>query len=200
MRWPRRKRRNIARIAQFCFLTAGLILLSYVAYVYASGFVYQTYRNWAFDRAMADIPRQAPAASSLVAPIERIEIPRLGIADMVKEGDDDTTLSLAVGHIPSTALPGTPGNIGLAAHRDTLFRKLKDIRVGDQITLTTLEGRYVYRVAWFKIVPPTEVSVLAPSGDREDLTLVTCYPFYFIGHAPERFIVRAQRQLDQPTT
>jgi sortase A len=81
----------------------------------------------------------------------------------------------------------------VVAHRDTLFRKLKYIQQADEITVTTLNGQFVYRVIWFKVVDPTEVSVLAPSVDENTLTLVTCFPFYFIGHAPKRFIVRARQ-------
>ena len=110
---------------------------------------------------------------------------------MVKEGVDDRTLDLAVGHIPSTAMPGERGNVGLAAHRDNLFRNLKDVRRDDEITLTTLDNTYNYRVASFTVVTPEKVSVLAPSSGENTLTLVTCYPFYFVGHAPKRFVVRA---------
>jgi sortase A len=112
---------------------------------------------------------------------------------VVKEGIGGKMLGLAVGHIPSTSLPGRPGNVGLAAHRDTLFRNLKDIRQDDEITLTTLQGTYLYRVVWFKVVSPTAISVLEPSDGEETVTLVTCYPFYFVGHAPKRFVVRARK-------
>jgi sortase A len=112
----------------------------------------------------------------------------------VAEGVDKLTLRRAVGHIPGTGMPGEPGNVGLAAHRDTFFRPLQNIRRGDAITLTTLAGEYRYRVVSTKIVSPLDVGVLDPSGS-EVLTLVTCYPFYFIGPAPSRFIVRAERAL-----
>jgi sortase A len=123
--------------------------------------------------------------------IGRIAIPRLGISAILKEGVGRRTLNLAVGHIPSTALPGQPGNVGVAAHRDNLFRGLKDIKQDDSITLTTLDNTYVYRVISTKVVAPTDVSVLDASPDENTLTLVTCYPFYFVGNAPKRFIVRA---------
>jgi sortase A len=110
---------------------------------------------------------------------------------MMEEGVDERTLGLAAGHIPNTALPGEIGNVGVAAHRDTLFRNLKDVRRDDEITLTTLGGHYVYRVVSFRVVQPTDVSVLEPSPDEKGLTLVTCFPFYFVGHAPKRFIVHA---------
>jgi sortase A len=131
--------------------------------------------------------------------IGRIAIPRLGISAMVQEGVDDKTLALAVGHIPWTAMPGETGkNVGLAAHRDTLFRNLKDVARDDEITLTTLDNTYTYRVASFTVVKPEDVSVLAPRAGENTLTLVTCYPFYFVGHAPKRFIVRARQVLNTP--
>ena len=103
-------------------------------------------------------------------------------------------LRRAAGHIKGTALPGTSGNVGIAGHRDTLFRPLRHIRQDDVITLTTLQGLYRYRVVSTKVVSPYDVAVLNPDG-REILTLVTCYPFHFVGPAPDRFIVRATRIL-----
>jgi sortase A len=102
------------------------------------------------------------------------------------------TLRRAAGHIPGTGLPGQPGNIGISGHRDTFFRPLRNIRQDDVITLTTVAGIYSYRVVSIWIVTPSDASVLDPSAD-EVLTLITCYPFYFVGPAPERFIVRAVR-------
>jgi sortase A len=189
------------RIAQRLFLVAGILALSFVAYSYVAGSGYQAYQSWKLDRALAHSPEQAAGSvsgPSSIGPAHgpltgRIAIPRLKISAIVKEGVGNRMLGLAVGHIPSTAMPGRPGNVGLAAHRDRLFRKLKDIREDDEITLTTLHGTYIYRVVWFKVVSPTAVSVLQPSDGEETLTLVTCYPFYFVGHAPKRFIVRARQ-------
>jgi sortase A len=126
--------------------------------------------------------------------IGRIEIQRLGMSVAVAEGTDEPTLRRAVGHIAGTALPGQPGNIGVAAHRDTFFRPLRNIRRDDIITLTTLGGEYRYRVVSTRIVAPDDVAVLNSDGNQI-LTLVTCYPFYFVGSAPRRFIVRAARVL-----
>src|SRR5260370_589049 len=98
----------------------------------------------------------------------------------------------AVGHIPGTAVPGQTGNVGISGHRDTFFRPLRNIRQNDTITVTTLVGEYRYRVVSTKIVGPSDVAVLGRSG-KEILTLVTCYPFYFVGSAPDRFVVRAER-------
>ena len=107
---------------------------------------------------------------------------------------DEGTLRRAVGHIRGTPLPGQRGNVALAGHRDTFFRGLRDIRVNDEITLTTLSGSYNYRVDSTKVVKPEETEVLEDDGD-DILTLVTCYPFNFVGSAPSRFIVRARRVL-----
>jgi sortase A len=101
-------------------------------------------------------------------------------------------LGRGAGHIPQSGMPGQSGNIALAGHRDTCFRPLRDIVQDDLITLTTLHGEYRYRVVSLKVVAPTDVSVLRHT-EKEILTLVTCFPFYFLGSAPERFIVRAER-------
>ena len=113
---------------------------------------------------------------------------------IVKEGVDDANTRPRRGPHSGHRAAGPTGNVGVAAHRDTLFRNLKDVRRDDRITLTTLDGEYVYRVVSFQIVKPTDVSVLDPSPDENTLTLVTCYPFYFVGHAPKRFIVRALQE------
>ncbi len=111
---------------------------------------------------------------------------------MILEGIDEGTLRRAVGHIPGTPLPGQRGNIAFAGHRDTFFRGLRKIRQDDEIMLTTLSGSYRYRVDSTKVVEPEETEVL-DDADDDLLTLVTCYPFNFIGSAPKRFIVRAHR-------
>jgi sortase A len=124
--------------------------------------------------------------------IGRIEIPRVQVSAVVKEGVDSQTLSRAVGHVPYTALPGEKGNVGVAAHRDTFFRGLRHVRQGDEIRVVTTEGVYLYKVDGMKIVWPKNVEVLDPTPD-ERLTLVTCYPFNYIGSAPKRFIVQAKQ-------
>src|SRR5208282_3170876 len=122
--------------------------------------------------------------------IGRLDIPRLKLSVMVREGADEGTLRRAVGHIPGTAMPGKLGNVGLAGHRDTFFRALRSIREDDAIEFQTTHGTFHYIVKSTKVVSPRDVSVLAASGG-ENLTLVTCYPFYYVGSAPKRFIVRA---------
>lgn len=126
------------------------------------------------------------------AAVGRLEIPRLGVAAIVSEGTDEGTLDRAVGLLPGSARPGEAGNMVLAGHRDTFFRPLRDIRVNDRIRFIDPDHTYEYRVQSLRVVSPEETSVLASNG-VEELTLVTCYPFSYIGSAPERFIVKAAR-------
>jgi sortase A len=136
-------------------------------------------------------PTMAPVMPGDV--IGRVDVPRLKLSAAVAEGDDDSTLGKAVGHLPDTPLPWQPGgNVALAAHRDTLFRPLKDIRINDEVRVATAHGEFLYRVRKTQIVEPEDVSVIAPTT-RPTLTLITCYPFYFVGNAPHRFIVQAER-------
>ncbi len=128
--------------------------------------------------------------------IGRVEIPRLDISAVVREGVDSKTLSRAVGHVPSTALPGDPGNVAIAGHRDTYFRNVRNIRKGDHIRMVTQKGTFEYAVDSLRIVGPTDVKVLDPTADPA-ITLVTCYPFNYIGAAPKRFIVRARQILSE---
>ena len=121
----------------------------------------------------------------------RLEIPRLHLSVIVMEGDDDDTLARAVGHIQGTPLPWEPGNSVMAGHRDTFFRPLRNIREGDEILMATARGTFDYRVTRTEIVEPDDLSALAPSPTRS-LTLVTCYPFVYVGSAPQRFIIHAQ--------
>jgi sortase A len=130
--------------------------------------------------------------------IGKLKIDRLGISVIVLEGVEDGTLRLAAGHVPDTALPGQFGNVAIAAHRDTFFRPLRNIRTGDKITLETPKGSYEYKVDATWIVNPEHVGVLNPTPYPE-LTLITCYPFYFVGNAPDRFIVRARQITPQPS-
>jgi sortase A len=130
-----------------------------------------------------------PAQGDLIG---RIELPRLGISAIVRQGVDDATLSRAVGHVPQTALPGEIGNVGIAAHRDTHFRNLRGIKHGDTVRLVTPAGTYEYEVDSLKIVNPEDVHVLDATREPT-ITLVTCYPFNYVGHAPKRYIVQARQ-------
>lgn len=128
--------------------------------------------------------------SHLDPPTAILRISKIGLEVPVFEGTDDLTLNRAVGHIAGTKQPGEVGNVGIAGHRDSFFRKLKDIGSGDTIELETPDRVDTYRVTQILIVTPDDVSVLQPRA-ASSLTLVTCYPFYFIGSAPKRYIVEA---------
>jgi sortase A len=130
------------------------------------------------------------ASDSAATPLAVLRIPKLRLEVAVLPGTDDRTLDRAVGHIEETALPGVDGNSGIAGHRDGFFRGLKDIAQGDLIELETGTAKELYRVERTWVVDPDDVSVLDPTATRA-LTLVTCYPFYYVGPAPRRFIVRA---------
>jgi sortase A len=172
----------------------SLGLLGLCAYILIETHFYQNRQNRLLEtqlQASAGQPAP-PAAYDTNGLIGRIEIPRLDISVIVMEGSTNAILRHAAGHIEGTALPGQPGNTGISAHRDTFFRPLRNVRKDDLITVTTPVGTYRYRVVSTQIVPPSDVSVLN-TGQSEILTLVTCYPFYFVGSAPDRFIVRAER-------
>ena len=140
-------------------------------------------------------PNGATLRSAAVPPrattVGKIEIPAVGLATRVLEGDDAGVLRLAVGHIPGTAVPGPSGNVGLAGHNNTFFRPLQKINVGDEIRYSTMAGTFTYRVVSLRVVRPSAIEVL-DSTPRPTLTLVTCYPFYSIGAAPTRLIVHAE--------
>jgi len=133
------------------------------------------------------------------AAIAVLRIPKIRLEVPVLDGTDDRTLDRAVGYIAGTAEPGAVGNLGIAGHRDGFFRGLKDIAAGDVIEIETRQRTDVYRVERTWIVDPEDVSVLDPTSTPA-LTLVTCYPFYFVGAAPRRFIVRAVLVTDRPVS
>jgi sortase A len=145
------------------------------------------FRDWGEGRVRA---YQESAKQQKGVPMAVLHIPSLNLKAPVFDGTDDLTLNHAVGRIDGTAMPGEQGNIGLAAHRDGFFRALKDIKAGDPIELKTRGATEIYTVDRIQIVNPHDVSVLRPQ-DRPALTLVTCYPFYFVGSAPKRFVVTA---------
>jgi sortase A len=186
---------NSLKWTERALFTAACGLLGYCAVVFVNTWIFQSRERSQFERMVSNPPlpqeRKFPPIVT-GGMIGRIEIPRLGVSTIFIEGASDETLQRAVGHIAGTALPGEGGNVGIAGHRDTFFRPLRDIQKGDIITLTTLGGKFNYRVVSTLVASPTEVSVLDP-GEGERLTLVSCYPFYFVGSAPDRFIVKAER-------
>jgi sortase A len=189
--------------------SVGIALLAYSAWVVLDARQFQQRENQVLDRLLREKPSSSltlhtpatippvPADQSperIGSLIGRIEIPRLGLSEVIVEGADAKTLRRAVGHMPQTPMPGQTGNTAITGHRDTFFRPLRKIHQDDLITLTTLQGQFLYRVVSTRIVQPDDVAVLDPGGG-ESLTLITCYPFYFVGAAPQRFIVRADRVL-----
>ena len=217
---PPTRRALFLRWARFFFLAVSVLALTYCATVLLDQWLFQAYQTWRFERALKDAQTyahtinqtassppsaQAEAARARAAsfgidglagsPLGRIEIGAIGVAAMIMEGVDGRTLRHAVGHIPGTPRPGQPGNVALAGHRDTFFRGLRNIHKDDEITLTTLHGSYRYSVDSTQVVEPEDIQVLGATAD-DFLTLVTCYPFYFVGPAPQRFIVRAHRILE----
>ena len=188
-------------------LLAGLAALGIWGWSYARRAVYQAWGNLVLNRRIENRPATVspPAAAPQVkappllngALIGRLAIPRLDMRAVVREGAGQDTLDVALGHIPGTALPGQAGNVGVAGHRDTLFRGLRKIRKDDAIEFETPAGSYKYTVESTRIVKPDDVAVLR-AGQHPEMTLVTCYPFYYVGSAPNRFIVTA-RLVDPPT-
>ena len=202
---PKQSLKKLLRWSQRGLFACAVALLGYCAFVVVDTRVFQERESRTLQllledqHAMGDLPRakllsppKIPPASATSGLIGRIEIARLGLSVMIIEGDDGKTLRRAAGHVPGTALPGQNGNVGVTAHRDTFFRPLRNIQMDDVITLTTLQGVYHYRVVSTKVVSPQDVEVLESAGGAV-LTLVTCHPFYFVGAAPNRFIVRAER-------
>jgi sortase A len=184
--------RRAIRIIQNALIVVGICLLGYVGAMRGYRTAYQAYLDWTFVPEAPVVPKASPQASlSEGMPIGKLEIPRLNLSVIVLEGVGDGILEKGAGHIPETALPGRVGNVGIAAHRDTFFRPLRTIQSNDLIRLTTPEGIFDYTVEWVRIVKPSAVEVLQPTNGPT-LTLVTCYPFYYVGSAPERFIVRAR--------
>jgi sortase A len=183
---------------QIALFVCGALALGYVAFTLVSAHLYQKaaarrLQETAALPAPARPTETAPPVHPPVAdgmPLGRFEIPRLKVDDVVIEGDNDEDLRLGIGHIPGTALPGRGGNVGIAGHRDTFFRPLRNIRTGDLITLTVSGTAYRYRVESTEVVAPERSDVLNPTP-QPHLTLVTCFPFYYVGSAPKRFIVHA---------
>jgi sortase A len=163
--------------------------------------LYQLYLDWQFTEALQPPPLVIPSGVSAAAavgktkpgqgePLGRLEIPSIELSAMVAEGVASSTLRRGVGHVPGTALPGGRGNVGLSAHRDTFFRHLGELQKGDVISITTVEGTFDYIIESSRVVDADESAALRDIG-RPTLTLVTCYPFHYVGPAPKRFVVHA---------
>jgi len=190
----------ILRRVEHSFWCAGALLCGLCAGAYLEMRVYQAMENRRLEEALRDrSPRVLPAGPRRSPPralgslVGRLDIPRLRVSAIVLEGSDSRTLRVGVGRVPETANPGQAGNLVLSGHRDTFFRPLRKIRPGDRITLVTpAGGPYRYRVEWTAVVEPWDNASLKATP-APSLTLVTCYPFRYVGPAPQRFIVRARQ-------
>lgn len=191
----RGRRRRLLRWGHRLFFACAVLTLGYCGFVIADAWIFQHQESGDLERQLnhgrpaGGLSLPAPASGGMIG---RLEIPRLRLSVIVMEGDSQHTLRRSAGHVPGTSLPGEPGNVGITGHRDTFFRPLRNIQRNDIITFTTLQGEYRYRVVSTRVVTPDNVAVLDSTG-AEILTLVTCHPFYYVGPAPNRFIVRAER-------
>jgi sortase A len=178
------------RVFQRIFLLIGIVCLGLYGFFKVQAYVHQTELESMLYLPSPDVTATIPNRKLQEGDLfGRLEIPRLNMSVMVMEGVSDRTLRLGAGHIP-----GTP--LGIAAHRDSFFRPLKDIKAGDTIKFATIDGTIEYRVTSTQIVGPRDTYVL-DNKSEDAMTLVTCYPFYYIGTAPKRFIVQAEKNPSQ---
>ncbi|HVS13244.1 MAG TPA: class D sortase [Thermoanaerobaculia bacterium] len=193
-----RKRWSPLGILEIVLWVGSLVALGSVGYSLLDAARYQRHGLAQLEAGVDEEPpptslsASGEAAVPVGSPLATLEISRLGIEAVVAEGDTDAVLRRAVGHLPGTAFPGEPGNVVLAAHRDTFFRGLGEIAEGDEIVIANGARRDRYLVEWTMVVPPDRVDVLLPTSNPS-LTLITCHPFRWIGPAPDRFVVRARR-------
>lgn len=191
-----------ARTFSWLLIIVGLVLAGVGSYDYYSAKLAQkeAEKEWT-----AGAGAEQPVPASLPKPAQRLRyfdpyrlgetvakltVPRLDTTLFVIEGTDQKDLSKGPGHMPGTALPGVTGNCVIAGHRDTHFRVLEGIQKGDEVDLDTKYGKFHYQVRSMEVVAPTNVSSLYPS-DNAVLHLITCYPFYYVGHAPKRMVIEA---------
>ena len=200
-RAARKRRRAVSWIESLLWMI-GCAALGYCAFIWGRAQYDQVQGNRMVDRGQFQFEDTRPSVDHRESDVKvrpptgslvgRIEIPRLKLSAVIFEGTDDVTLDRGVGHLAGTATPGESGNLVLAGHRDTFFRPLKKIREGDEIDVTGPDGVSRYKVEFTQIVAPEATEVLRSTGGAT-LTLITCYPFRFIGNAPERFIVRGHK-------
>lgn len=182
----------LQNFVEWTLLGFGICCLGIFAYETVEARRFQAEQASAFEReARMRISRTVVTPGDLVG---MLDVPRLQMSTPVIEGDDTSTLRRAVGHLPDTPMPWHTGNSAIAGHRDGLFRPLKNVKIGDEIRFRTTREEFRYRVTKTTIVEPDDLSVLAPRSDRATLTLITCYPFHYVGPAPKRFVVHAARE------
>jgi sortase A len=181
-------RTQILTGACYLFFAIGILALGYAGIVFADSHIYQAVEIHKLERTSA-LPTPRILANGDM--LGELQVPRLGLDAIVVQGDSDADLRRAVGHLSNSALPGQWGNVALAGHRDTFFRPLRNIRVGDEIKFRTRERSYEYVVKSIEVVAPTDLRVLESSAEH-DLTLLTCFPFHYVGPAPKRLVVHAR--------
>jgi LPXTG-site transpeptidase (sortase) family protein len=179
---------KILRGACHLLFAFGIVALGYAGIVFADSHIYQVVEIQKFERTSIPPSPRILAEGDMLG---ELQVPRLGLDAIVVQGDSTADLRRAVGHLSESAIPGEWGNVALVGHRDTFFRPLRDIRVGDEIKFKTRERGFEYVVESIEVVAPTDIRVLETSTGH-DLTLVTCFPFHFVGPAPKRFVVRAR--------
>jgi sortase A len=185
---------RMKRLLSYPLLIAGAALLTLGAREVLQPVVSQHVAAQSFDAAVqAPVHVEAPAEAPLQRgdAVGKLTIPRLDAAFYVVEGDQADQLRQGPGHLRGSAMPGVQGNCVIAGHRDTHFRVLKNIRAGDDIVVETRSGQFLYRVKSMRVVSSRDTTPLQPSSYAE-LNLITCYPFYYVGAAPKRFVVQAQ--------
>jgi sortase A len=186
------KRTSIVLGACHFFLVLGIFALGYAGFVFADSHIYQAVEIEKFERASLPSKPRILVEGDVIG---EIQVPRLKLNAIVVQGESSATLRRAVAHISKSALPGEWGNVVLAGHRDTFFRPLQDVRLGDEVRFKTPERSFEYLVESIEVVAPNDIQVLEPSTGH-DLTFITCFPFHFVGPAPKRFVVRA-REVDR---
>ena len=195
---------SVPRLTERVFVWLGVALVAYAGGTVAYGEMTQRYQSWKFSQEAAAASAIEPVAvrKESIAELRegdrvgRLEIPRLGLSVIVFQGVEEGALVAGAGHVPGTPSPGGDGNVVIAGHRDTYFRKLEGLVPGDRVRVTTLRGIYEYLVDSTETVDPGDTQLME-SRDRNELTLITCFPFNYVGSAPRRFIVHAYFQAVQ---
>jgi sortase A len=188
----------LRRTLPLLFVLLGLGLVVYVGYQYWDMYHSQQLleAQWERQAASASVPAQ-PRQISATEMLTRVSIPKINMDAIVVEGASRKELSVGPGHMIDTAMPGGPGNAVITGHRDTFFRHINELEKGDEIIVRRNGQTFKYEVTGKKIVKPEDVSVLNPTVDPQ-LTLITCYPTYYIGPAPKRLVIFSK--LVQPTS
>jgi sortase A len=185
---------HLLQVACYFFFTLGIFALGYAGFVCADSHAYQALEMKRISQAGRFAEPRVLVEGDVIG---EIQVPRVGLSAIVVQGASPANLRRAVGHLSKSALPGESGNVALAAHRDTFFRPLRDIQVGDEIRFKTPERSFEYVVESIEVVAPREVRVLEPSSGHE-LTFITCFPFRYVGPAPKRFVVHAREVARMP--